>query len=99
MVSEPSDVRSKDGVLEINLTAANAKESDGSTRYCFTDAEGRESPTLRVNPGDQVIIHLKNAMTDTDHAGYEAPHVHSSQTAACAGGMMMTVISTNLHFH
>ncbi len=99
MVSEPPDVRSKDGVLEINLTAANAKESDGSTRYCFTDAEGRESPTLRVNPGDQVIIHLKNAMTDTDHAGSEAPHVHSSQTAACAVGMMMTVISTNLHFH
>src|SRR5271157_580675 len=72
MVSEPPDVRSKDGVLEINLTAVNAKQSDGSTRYCFTDAEGRESPTLRVNPGDLVIIHLKNAMTDIDHAGAEA---------------------------
>jgi FtsP/CotA-like multicopper oxidase with cupredoxin domain len=99
MVSEPPDVRSKDGVLEINLTAVNAKKRDGSTRYCFTDAEGRESPTLRVSPGDQVIIHLKNAMTDTDHAGVEAQHVHSSQTAACTGGMTMSVISTNLHFH
>ncbi|HEX3472613.1 MAG TPA: multicopper oxidase domain-containing protein [Silvibacterium sp.] len=101
IVGEPPDVRSKDGVLEVNLTAVNTKQGDGSTRYCFTDAEGRESPTLRVNPGDQVIIHLKNAMTDPDHAGAETAHVHSSQTAgsACTNGMMMSVVSTNLHFH
>ena len=77
VVKEPPDLRSKNGVLEINLTAVDAAESDGSTRYCFTDAEGRESPNLRVNPGDLVIIHLKNAMTDLNHAGAEAPHKHS----------------------
>jgi FtsP/CotA-like multicopper oxidase with cupredoxin domain len=95
-------LRSKDGTLEMNLTAANAAESDGSTRYCFTDAEGRESPNLRVNPGDLVIIHLKNAMTDLAHAGTGAVHAHSSSQMAgnaCTSQMVMSLVSTNLHFH
>jgi len=102
VVSEPPDLRSKDGTLEMNLTAANAAESDGSTRYCFTDAEGRESPNLRVNPGDLVIIHLKNAMTDLAHAGTGAVHAHSSSQMAgnaCTSQMVMSLVSTNLHFH
>ena len=100
IVKEPPDLRSKNGVLEINLTAVDAAESDGSTRYCFTDAEGRESPNLRVNPGDLVIIHLKNGMTYLNHADAEAPHKHSSQTAgnSCTAGGM-SLVSTNLHFH
>ena len=100
VVKEPADLRSKNGVLEINLTAVDAAESDGSTRYCFIDAEGRESPNLRVNPGDLVIIHLKNGMTDLNHAGAAAPHKHSSQTAgnSCTAGGM-SLVSTNLHFH
>ena len=99
VVKEPPDLRSKNGVLEINLTAVDAAESDGSTRYCFTDAEGRESPNLRVNPGDLVIIHLKNAMTELEHAGPEGKHVHSPAPGnKCTGGSM-TLVSTNLHFH
>jgi FtsP/CotA-like multicopper oxidase with cupredoxin domain len=101
VVNEPPDVRSKDGVLEIDLNAVNAAESDGSTRYCFTDAAGRESPNLRVNPGDLVIIHLKNAMRDLNHAGAETKHTHSpSQMAdnSCTSGGM-SLVSTNLHFH
>ncbi len=99
VVKEPPDLRSKNGVLELSLTALDAAESDGSTRYCFTDAEGRESPNLRVNPGDLVIIHLKNAMTEPEHAGPEAQHVHSPAPGnKCTGGAM-TLVSTNLHFH
>ena len=99
VVTEPPDLRSKNAVLEINLTAVDAAESDGSTRYCFTDAEGRESPNLRVNPGDLVIIHLKNAMTELEHAGPEGKHVHSPAPGnKCTGGSM-TLVSTNLHFH
>jgi FtsP/CotA-like multicopper oxidase with cupredoxin domain len=98
-VTEPPDLHSKNAVLEINLTAVDAAESDGSTRYCFTDAEGRESPNLRVNPGDLVIIHLKNAMTELEHASPEGKHVHSPAPGnKCTGGSM-TLVSTNLHFH
>jgi FtsP/CotA-like multicopper oxidase with cupredoxin domain len=100
LVTEPADVRSKNGVLEITLTALNAPQSDGSVRYCFVDDEGHESPTLRVNPGDQVIIHLKNRMTELDHAAADAPHNHAPSAAGlCTSGMTMSLISTNLHFH
>ncbi len=99
VITEPPDVRSKNGVLEISLTAEDAVQPDGTTRYCFTDAEGRESPNLRANPGDLVIIHLKNAMTQPEHAGPEPQHAHSPAPGnKCTGGSM-TLISTNLHFH
>jgi FtsP/CotA-like multicopper oxidase with cupredoxin domain len=100
VVEEPPDVRSKDGVLEISLTAMNAAQSDGSTRYCFIDGEGRESPNLRAHPGDLVIIHLKNSMTDLHNGGAVVQHVHSPMMAnACTSSEMMSLLSTNLHFH
>jgi FtsP/CotA-like multicopper oxidase with cupredoxin domain len=101
LVAEPVDLRSKSGVLEITLIARNVKESDGRIRYCFTDGEGHESPNLRVSPGDLVIIHLKNAMTDLGPAAAEPMPMHSPSAAAhaCTGSMSMNLISTNLHFH
>ena len=99
IVNEPEDLRSKDGVLEINLTALDAAENGSSTRYCFTDTEGHESPNLRVSPGDLVIIHLKNSMAAANVTGVKAQHVHSQMTnGSCTAGAM-TAISTNLHFH
>jgi len=58
-VMEPEDLRSRDGVLRVQFTIRDAKQSDGSTRYCYVDANGSESPNLRVNPGDLVILDLK----------------------------------------
>jgi FtsP/CotA-like multicopper oxidase with cupredoxin domain len=100
IVSEPADVRGSNGVLEITLIARNSKESDGRTRYCFTDAEGHESPNLRVSPGDLVVIHLKNEMNALEPAATAEPmHMHApSKGQSCAGGEM-NLISTNLHFH
>ncbi len=102
-VEEPEDLRSQNGVLEAELTASNSAEANGSTRYCYTDAAGRESPNLRVTPGDLVILHLKNALTDPGPAGAAAPQAHShthAQTSndPCTSGIMSPV-STNLHFH
>lgn len=98
LVSEPPDVRSKNGVLEVGLTARDVKERDGRVRYCFTDDKGQESPTLRVNPGDLVIIHLKNEMTDVGLGGGAMPHLHARSGDSCTSGVM-DALSTNLHFH
>jgi FtsP/CotA-like multicopper oxidase with cupredoxin domain len=95
-VTDPPDLRSKDGVLETTLTARDAREPDGRTRYCFTDPEDRESPTLRVSPGDLVVIHLKNALTTTPGIA-EPSHVHMSDNGCTRG--VMDALSTNLHFH
>lgn len=100
-VEEPEDVRSKNGVLEVELTARDAPDTNGSTRYCFTDAAGRESPTLRVNPGDLVILHLKNVMKDLSSGNAGVMHAHTAGIMpgdTCTSGFMGP-LSTNLHFH
>jgi FtsP/CotA-like multicopper oxidase with cupredoxin domain len=102
-VEEPADVRSRSGVLKVTLTARNSREADGTTRYCYTDAEGRESPNLRVSPGDEVIIHLKNALTDQGPASDAPPQMHhhgnvENANRPCTSGIMGP-LSTNLHFH
>ncbi len=103
VVEEPEDLRSRNGVLEVQLTARDSKDATGATRYCYTDAAGREAPNLRASPGDLVIIHLKNALTDVSSAG--APpdsshmnmHTHPAADACTSGSM--SAVSTNLHFH
>jgi FtsP/CotA-like multicopper oxidase with cupredoxin domain len=102
IVEEPEDLRTQNGVLEAQLTASNAAQADGSVRYCYTDAAGHESPNLRVDPGDMVVLHLTNALTDkTDTtSGNTAPmhaHAHASSNPCTSG--MMSPVSTNLHFH
>jgi FtsP/CotA-like multicopper oxidase with cupredoxin domain len=101
VVEEPEDLRSQNGVLEAQLTASNVAVGNGSARFCYTDSAGHESPNLRVHPGDMVILHLANALTDVS-PGSGAPmheHVHShSATNPCTSGIMSPV-STNLHFH
>jgi len=106
-VEEPEDLRSRNGVLEADLTVVNQAEPGGSIRYCYLDASGRESPTLRVAPGDLVILHLQNALLDlnpdTAPLAHVHPGVHPEKTGApseapCTSGIMSPV-STNLHFH
>ena len=97
VVEEPVDLHSKKGVLEAELTAYSQAESN-TVRYCFTDGEGHESPNLRVNPGDLVILHLKNEMTGPGGATATAhKHAHMADNPCTSG--MMSAVSTNLHFH
>jgi FtsP/CotA-like multicopper oxidase with cupredoxin domain len=105
VITEPEDLRSRNGVLEVELTVENARQSDGSTRYCYIDqnGNGKEAPNLRVNPGDLVILKLKNELKDFDPAptatGSNHAHAAGEKDAdACASGLM-TKTSTNLHFH
>ena len=104
-VNEPEDLRSHNGVLKIELTAYDAKEKDGSIRYCFVDENGQESPTLRANPGDLVILTLKNDQKDFGLSSPPAaqPHMNMNDEAgkeanSCSSGLMADD-STNLHFH
>jgi FtsP/CotA-like multicopper oxidase with cupredoxin domain len=88
-------------LLKVALTEGNAAESSGSMRYCFLDSAGNQSPTLRLKPGDLLILTLKNDLSDLHRAGALANHAHAeSQPDAdpCLSGAM-TATSTNLHFH
>jgi len=101
VVSEPEDLRSSNGVLKVDLTIQNSPQPDGSTRYCYIDSNGHESPNLRVKPGDLVILNLRNNLTDSSQAAAVPGHHHTHARAdenACTRGLM-TSTSTNLHFH
>jgi FtsP/CotA-like multicopper oxidase with cupredoxin domain len=111
-VTEPADLRSKDGVLRVDLTIQNYKEPSGSTRYCYIDEHGNQAPNLRLKPGDLLILRLKNEIAAGDDSAAPAKHSHSGMAGmagmndahahakekACAGGSM-NATSTNLHFH
>jgi FtsP/CotA-like multicopper oxidase with cupredoxin domain len=103
VVQEPEDLRSHNGVLEVELRINNVAAANGSMLYCYTDAAGHQSPNLRVNPGDLVILHLKNALADPAPESATAMHAHAhsaTQSGAdpCSSGIM-SPLSTNLHFH
>ena len=103
VVTEPEDLRSHNGVLKVELTAHNAKQADGSTRYCYIDENGAESPTLRVNPGDLVVLTLKNDLTafgpDAPTAAHQHLHMEAGKNENSCASDLMTRESTNLHFH
>src|ERR1700761_7162408 len=65
LVEEPEDLRSENGVLKVDFTVRNERRPDGTTRFCYLLPDGAQSPTLRLKPGDLLILRLKNALTDT----------------------------------
>ncbi len=107
-VTEPHALRSDHGVLRVALTLRNIREPDGALRYCYLLADGTQSPTLRLAPGDTLILTLKNALSVPAPPPAGAPaHTHltampaeSAKSAAdpCTSGAM-TPLATNLHFH
>jgi FtsP/CotA-like multicopper oxidase with cupredoxin domain len=105
-VPEPRDLRSRNGVLRLDLTMRNHREPDGSIRYCYLLADGTPSPTLRLHPGDLLILRLKNDLSGAEStAAMPMPMpvpvpvpVPRVSTDPCLSGAM-GITSTNLHFH
>jgi FtsP/CotA-like multicopper oxidase with cupredoxin domain len=62
-VPEPADLRSSNGVLEVELAYRNFTGADGQARYCYVSKDGSQAPTLRLMPGDTLILRLKNELT------------------------------------
>jgi FtsP/CotA-like multicopper oxidase with cupredoxin domain len=102
-VHEPQDLRSSAGILKLDLSVQNYKAADGSVRYCYLTIDGKQSPTLRLNPGDLLILNLKNKLVDADAAANATNKAHGKIASGmhvdpCTSGAM-TPTSTNLHFH
>src|ERR1700722_11371278 len=64
-VPEPEDLRSVDGFLKVDLAFRSFVDSKGEVRFCYVTPNGKQSPTLRVKPGDTVILNFKNEATAT----------------------------------
>ncbi len=113
LVVNPLDLYSQNGVLNLDLTLQNAQGTDGYMHYCYVylyQGQPIEAPTLRLNPGDQLILNLTNniqapydryparmkmRMQDL-HPG--SAHKAGAPDDPCEGGVMGPS-TTNLHFH
>jgi FtsP/CotA-like multicopper oxidase with cupredoxin domain len=107
IVHDPAELRSNDGVLNLELTYRNFKTADGQQFYCYQSKDGGQAPTLRLQPGDLLILRLKNELTAIPPAS-GAPGPSASRAAPTMASMPvpspcasdhMTALSTNLHFH
>jgi FtsP/CotA-like multicopper oxidase with cupredoxin domain len=96
VVSQPAEIRSQNGRLELTLNFRIMADARGRARFCYMTDSGLQAPTLRVRPGDQIVIHLHNEF----HGKSASTPKHSMPDAAgdCAGGRM-SLAATNLHFH
>jgi FtsP/CotA-like multicopper oxidase with cupredoxin domain len=108
-VPEPEDLRSRDGVLRVELTLRNSRQSDGRVRYCYLLPDGSQSPTLRLRPGELLILHLTNDLVDfgagqpgaAEPGAMPSGHHHPGPAKSgdpCNSGLMSPT-STNMHFH
>ena len=82
-VPEPEDLRSENGVLKVELTYRNFVDADGHMRYCYVSKDGSQAPTLRLKPGDELILSLKNEVTELKAAQSQklsAPVVSTSRS-------------------
>ena len=107
-VTAPPELKSSNGTLEVTFTFQTVTDAQGLVRYCYVTNTGLEAPTLRVNPGDTLIIHFQNnlpvasATSSGDNmAGMKmdlTPHAAVTSTSSACNGTM-SASATNIHFH
>jgi FtsP/CotA-like multicopper oxidase with cupredoxin domain len=106
VVSAPPELQSQNGTLEVTFRFLTVTDAQGLARYCYVTDTGLQAPTLRVNPGDRLIIHFQNdlpaaASSASDHmAGMKmtlSSAADGSTANACNGAMSAS--ATNIHFH
>ena len=94
-IAPPPDLFSSNGTLETALNYFTSVDDEGRTLFCFVTPDGNLSPTLHVNPGDQIKIHLTNMIPASPGGRSE---VVSNDAMVC-GNKTMTDTSVNMHFH
>jgi FtsP/CotA-like multicopper oxidase with cupredoxin domain len=101
-VTQPAQIESAGGVLRVELRMRSEVDAQGRVRYCYVSADGKIAPTLRLNPGDSLVVELKNEITPAaanhDQRMPMAMGKVAGKTDPCAGGIMIDG-ATNLHFH
>jgi FtsP/CotA-like multicopper oxidase with cupredoxin domain len=102
-VEQPAEIESVNGVLRVELRMRSEVDARGRMRYCYVSSDGKMAPTLRLNPGDWLVMELKNEITPAvaHPNGQQIPMVMGNVAARadpCAGGIMIDG-ATNLHFH
>lgn len=93
-VQDPQAVWSVQGALHLDLFFRKYIDRYRQTRFCYVTQNGMQAPTLRVHPGDELVLTLANQLPAA--ADMSAAHSHGG---GCTGVQRMSDASTNLHFH
>jgi FtsP/CotA-like multicopper oxidase with cupredoxin domain len=98
-IKQPAELRSANGSLRVDFSLHTTVDVYGLRRYCYIYGDGIQSPSLRVHPGDEIVLNLKNELPVPIEESNE-PHIHTDPATpnACGHGRL-TASSTNLHFH
>ena len=82
-LENPPELRSQNGVLEVSFHFKYQATTvgQGPPRYCYITDTGMESPTLRVHPGDRLIIHFHNDLPGGADAADESTHDYAARRA------------------
>jgi len=91
VVSNPTALYSKNGVLNVSYSYQTTTDSAGRTLFCFMTPSGLEEPTLHVNPGDTLNITVTN--------NTPASPVQEPFNPPNCGDASMTASSVNIHYH
>jgi len=95
-VTNPPALFSEGGTLTVNLAFNTAQDAQGRTLYCFTTPDGSEGPTLHINPGDHLIINVKNDLpTPTSASDMQM----TTNALTVCGDTTMNDSSVNIHYH
>jgi FtsP/CotA-like multicopper oxidase with cupredoxin domain len=112
VVEAPAELRSVHGVLETTMVMRSVFDSHRVQRFCYI-SDGKQAPTLRVHPGDMLIIHFENDLSTDIHpqtafpnaarhpALMTSPALPSAENPADAPcfATSMSATGSNLHFH
>ncbi len=103
VVQDALNLYSQNGVLNADLTLGHSVDINGYTHYCYkyqTTTGAAEAPTLRLNPGDRLMLHVTDGVTDAGPQSMSAMDMSApAGTATCGDGGTATISSTNVHFH
>ena len=100
VVREPKDLSSRNGVLRVDFAYRDFLDARGQMHYCYVSKDGSEAPTLRLKPGDLLILRLRNEVRVAAPApGAREPEGAMAGMRGECTGSGMTSASTNLHFH
>jgi hypothetical protein len=62
LVQAPPELRSVGGRLHVDLSPRASVDMFRLPVYCDIDGSGQEAPTLRLRPGDDLLLTLKNEL-------------------------------------
>lgn len=102
VVQDALNLYSQNGVLNADMTLGYSVDTNGYSHYCYkykTATGEAEAPTLRMNPGDTLQLHITDGIVGDGPTSKGGMKMTPSGSPTCGDTGTPTISSTNVHFH